>query len=224
VPLPRWAPLHVGSIEIDMSPTRHVVMLLFASFLACVVLITAAAFSAPPAGAEPVKTIDGAGVKLINLAPEGPMINADVQTFTGSIQQTPAMSCTPTTCWKQVFRYKPAKSVRGDQRDVLVTVSTSGIYNDIDLYVTDAAGNVLGACGRPVSDQEQVYLPGSSLRPGRPYTVVVRFVMVTPKASAGSGVTAYHTQGTVVMPSPVHAPFGGPAHAADSCGTEGFIP
>ena len=41
-PLPRWAPIHVGSIEIDLSPTRHVVMLLLASVLACLVLIGAA--------------------------------------------------------------------------------------------------------------------------------------------------------------------------------------
>jgi F-type H+-transporting ATPase subunit a len=42
VPLPRWAPVHVGKIEFDFSPTRHVVMLLLASVLACIVLITAA--------------------------------------------------------------------------------------------------------------------------------------------------------------------------------------
>ena len=41
-PLPRWTPIHIGSIEIDLSPTRHVVMLLFASVLACLVLIGAA--------------------------------------------------------------------------------------------------------------------------------------------------------------------------------------
>ena len=41
-PLPRWTPIHVGSIEIDLSPTRHVVMLLIASVLACLVLISAA--------------------------------------------------------------------------------------------------------------------------------------------------------------------------------------
>ena len=42
VPLPRFAPVHVGNIEFDFSPTRHVVMLLLASVLACIVLITAA--------------------------------------------------------------------------------------------------------------------------------------------------------------------------------------
>ena len=40
--LPRWAPIHIGGIAIDISPTKHVVMLLFAALLVSVVLITAA--------------------------------------------------------------------------------------------------------------------------------------------------------------------------------------
>ena len=40
--LPTWAPIHVAGYAIDMSPTKHVVMLLFAAFLCCLVLITAA--------------------------------------------------------------------------------------------------------------------------------------------------------------------------------------
>ena len=40
--LPRWAPIHIGSRELDMSPTKHVVMLLLASLLACLILIGAA--------------------------------------------------------------------------------------------------------------------------------------------------------------------------------------
>jgi F-type H+-transporting ATPase subunit a len=40
--LPRWAPVRIGSLELDMSPTKHVVMLLVAALLTCVVLIGAA--------------------------------------------------------------------------------------------------------------------------------------------------------------------------------------
>src|SRR5215213_9789410 len=40
--LPRWSPIHIGSFELDMSPTKHVVMLLFAALLACIILIGAA--------------------------------------------------------------------------------------------------------------------------------------------------------------------------------------
>jgi F-type H+-transporting ATPase subunit a len=42
VELPRWPPVHIGSMTIDLSPTKHVVMLLFAATLCCIVLILAA--------------------------------------------------------------------------------------------------------------------------------------------------------------------------------------
>ena len=40
--LPTWAPVHIGGLTLDMSPTKHVIMLLVAALLCCVVLITAA--------------------------------------------------------------------------------------------------------------------------------------------------------------------------------------
>ena len=40
--LPRWKPIMIGNVAIDMSPTKHVVMLLVAALLCCLVLITAA--------------------------------------------------------------------------------------------------------------------------------------------------------------------------------------
>jgi F-type H+-transporting ATPase subunit a len=42
VQLPRWAPVHVGSIALDFSPTKHVVMLILAAFLCCATLLSAA--------------------------------------------------------------------------------------------------------------------------------------------------------------------------------------
>jgi F-type H+-transporting ATPase subunit a len=42
IELPRWAPIHIGSYELDLSPTKHVVMLLIASTLLCLILIPAA--------------------------------------------------------------------------------------------------------------------------------------------------------------------------------------
>jgi F-type H+-transporting ATPase subunit a len=41
VHLPRWAPLHVGGLTIDLSPTKHVVMMLVAATLAFVLLFFA---------------------------------------------------------------------------------------------------------------------------------------------------------------------------------------
>ena len=40
--LPRWAPVHVFGAAIDLSPTKHVVMLLFAALLIAVIFVTAA--------------------------------------------------------------------------------------------------------------------------------------------------------------------------------------
>jgi F0F1-type ATP synthase, subunit a len=40
--LPRWEPLHIGGLTIDLSPTKHVVMLLVAAFLCVIVLIPTA--------------------------------------------------------------------------------------------------------------------------------------------------------------------------------------
>jgi len=42
VALPRWKPVQVGGVAIDLSPTKHVVMLLIAALLCCLVLIGAA--------------------------------------------------------------------------------------------------------------------------------------------------------------------------------------
>ena len=42
VELPHWTPLKIGSVELDLSPTKHVVMLLIASTLVCLILIAGA--------------------------------------------------------------------------------------------------------------------------------------------------------------------------------------
>jgi len=40
--LPQWTPLHIGQFTIDLSPTRHVVMLLLAATICTVVMLIAA--------------------------------------------------------------------------------------------------------------------------------------------------------------------------------------
>jgi F-type H+-transporting ATPase subunit a len=42
VALPQWAPIRIGNVAIDISPTKHVVMLLLAAVLVSLILITAA--------------------------------------------------------------------------------------------------------------------------------------------------------------------------------------
>jgi F-type H+-transporting ATPase subunit a len=41
IELPRWPPIHVGSVTLDLSPTKHVVMMLVAATLAFVLLFFA---------------------------------------------------------------------------------------------------------------------------------------------------------------------------------------
>ena len=45
VALPKWAPVHIGGMEVDLSPTKHVVFMLAAALLVAVVLISAASTS-----------------------------------------------------------------------------------------------------------------------------------------------------------------------------------
>jgi F-type H+-transporting ATPase subunit a len=40
--LPHWAPIHIGNFSLDISPTKHVVMLLIAATLCLITLLTAA--------------------------------------------------------------------------------------------------------------------------------------------------------------------------------------
>ena len=40
--LPRWAPVHLGSVAIDLSPTKHVVWLLIASIVCLIAMLSAA--------------------------------------------------------------------------------------------------------------------------------------------------------------------------------------
>jgi F-type H+-transporting ATPase subunit a len=42
VDLPKWAPLHIGPLTLDLSPTKHVVMILIAATLCLLTLISAA--------------------------------------------------------------------------------------------------------------------------------------------------------------------------------------
>jgi F-type H+-transporting ATPase subunit a len=42
VHLPHWRPIMIGSRALDLSPTKHVVMMIIAAFLACLILISAA--------------------------------------------------------------------------------------------------------------------------------------------------------------------------------------
>ncbi len=52
VRMPRWQPIHLGGLTIDLSPTKHVVMMLIAAVLLCAVMIWTAQRAHPPARAR----------------------------------------------------------------------------------------------------------------------------------------------------------------------------
>ena len=61
IELPRWAPLHIGALTVDLSPTKHIVMMLVAATLCAVVLIGAARGQARHAAAgRPPKGVPNA--------------------------------------------------------------------------------------------------------------------------------------------------------------------
>jgi F-type H+-transporting ATPase subunit a len=81
--LPRWAPVRIGSVAVDLSPTKHVVWMLVASLLCLITLLSAAAFHrrhlndpAPPssglaAGVESMVLYLRQNVVLPNVGPHG---------------------------------------------------------------------------------------------------------------------------------------------------------
>jgi F-type H+-transporting ATPase subunit a len=60
IELPRWAPIHIGPLTLDLSPTRHVVMLLLSATL-CALVLVAAGRGAERARAEGRPTAGFAG-------------------------------------------------------------------------------------------------------------------------------------------------------------------
>jgi len=59
--LPRWEPIHLGGLSIDMSPTKHLVYMLFAAALVALVFVPSArAIQAAQARGRPSKGFAGA--------------------------------------------------------------------------------------------------------------------------------------------------------------------
>src|SRR5689334_543658 len=67
--LPRWAPIHLGPLTIDMSPTKHVVWLLIAAIVVVVTMLMAARAHARAAtsGAAPKGFANGIEAMVLYL-------------------------------------------------------------------------------------------------------------------------------------------------------------
>jgi F-type H+-transporting ATPase subunit a len=61
VPLPQFAPIHIGGLELNLSPTKHLVFMLFAAFIVGLVFVLCAQSSArAQAKGRPTKGFAGA--------------------------------------------------------------------------------------------------------------------------------------------------------------------
>lgn len=61
VELPRWAPIHIGGLEIDLSPTKHVVFMLVSAVLCTLIFVLSArAIARAQARGRPAKGFAGA--------------------------------------------------------------------------------------------------------------------------------------------------------------------
>lgn len=65
--LPHFEPLHIGSLTIDLSPTKHVVMMLVAAFILCLVMILAARASRRDHAAEGRSKGFGGAIEALSL-------------------------------------------------------------------------------------------------------------------------------------------------------------
>ncbi|MBA2458840.1 MAG: F0F1 ATP synthase subunit A [Gemmatimonadales bacterium] len=60
-PLPQFPPIHIGSLAIDLSPTKHLVFMLLAAFLVTIVfLVSARGVARAQAGGRPARGFAGA--------------------------------------------------------------------------------------------------------------------------------------------------------------------
>ncbi|HEU0130884.1 MAG TPA: hypothetical protein VFQ85_07840 [Mycobacteriales bacterium] len=84
-------------------------------------------------------------------------------------------ACTPPRCYKKSFVFKPAKGVKGD---LVVKAKWGNPGSDYDLYLypSGAAENgYIANCGGSASTGEVMVVPGTKLKYGKTYTLVVNF-------------------------------------------------
>lgn len=84
-------------------------------------------------------------------------------------------ACKPPRCYKKSFVFKPAKGVHGD---LVVKAKWTNPGSDYDLYLYPAGADengYIGNCGGSASTGEVMVVPGSKLKTGRTYTLVVNF-------------------------------------------------
>lgn len=153
-------------------------------------LVTAAALAGglvlSVSGAQAASpTIDGKKVKTLSLTANGGVQSNDKDQ--ASLDTPDRLACVAPRCAKLAFTYAPAKGLANG--DLMFTASWTNPASDIDLYVgeLDKRGNAseIGRCGGVAGTTEKVFLPKSSLKPGRRYVLVVDFYRSVNETATG---------------------------------------
>lgn len=117
--------------------------------------------------------LDGKKVKVLTKTGVGPATTAHPVSFD-------EIACEDDTkCLRLPFVYAPAKGVKGD---LLFTATWTNPAADFDVYIIETnpknkAESVVGRCASALTTSEKVFLPASSLRPGRHYRMVVGYYL-----------------------------------------------
>ena len=141
-------------------------LVLATTALAAVALVVPTALAAP---APPV--MDGKKVKELVLKANGGLQDHDDDT--ASLESSDRVNCEKPRCEVLTFVYKPAKGVKDG---LMFTATWTNPASDIDLYVAQVGKRGdrtdIGHCGGAATTSERVYIPASSLKPGKTYALI----------------------------------------------------
>jgi hypothetical protein len=138
------------------------------------------AAAAVPSSAAGTTTLDGKKVKGWSfnqpVTTQNNVPGDQGGTFVSQIGPTfGGVACAPPRCYKKSFVFKPAKGVKGD---LVVKAKWTNPGSDYDLYLYPqkaAEADYIANCGGSASTGEVMVVPGSKLKTGKTYTLVVNF-------------------------------------------------
>lgn len=159
---------------------------------------TLVAVAAVPSQAASTPTLDGKRVRKIVKTASGGLQDHDQDN--ASLDTPNRADCAKPRCFRMDFVYSPARGVKGN---VLFKITWTNPASDFDLYVSDDKRTDRAHCGGFGGTGEQLVLRGTSLKPGKRYTLVADFFR-----SVNDTVTA-----TVEFPTKVVAGTTAPAQA-----------
>ena len=148
--------------------------------LAAAALVCGALALPHTASAAATPTLDGKKVKTLSTTFTPGSQDHDSEFVTGSLGGSDRVNCAAARCGTLPFTYLPAKGVKGD---LVFSISWGTPGDDFDLYVVeyakDGSRSQVATCGAFAGTSEKVVVPGSDLRRGKKYALLVDYYRVT---------------------------------------------